>query len=300
MKKISSIFLVLFLCFIFPLHAQSTGIKEYGKKFFLGKTPCALVVVGYLHDADAVNRLIDHAIREAELAHAQLDWRNPNSEVARLNRAGDKNYYKLSKNVLDLFQRSILISKWTDGAFDITASGKVGDYKSIKLSEGKSAVRLKKEGMQVRFDGILDGYLADLLRDYVINGGMNHVLAKVGTSYSAMGSRANGAWKVNVQDDNGSFAHRALYIVLKNVASSTANFTDYKDNSITDPRYKKEIPLQARGASIVMKNASEAQAVSNAVMVLGPQAGYDLLLKLGSVKGMIVDKQGKFFRTPGF
>lgn len=285
---------------LLPLPARAQGgIKLYQRQFMAGRSPAVILIVGWQRDAKDVERLMDIVSQRVSETFMRLDWQNPSGDVARVNASAGVGPVQVSPDVADAFEKAKKISSWTKGAFDITYAGP-GSYKNIRVNKGNSSVELKKGGMQARFDNLIEGFLAEYMIRLIHTANMQNAMVKVGNVFRGMGSGVQGPWKIQVQDDAGTFAHHALNLVVSNAGIATASASQYRGRQLIDPRSKGAINPPCKGTTIVMKNAAEAQGIAFATFVLGPKKGYEMLVKLGNARGLIVDSAGKFIRTPGF
>ena len=298
-NRLVGAFAILFiLAVLLPVRAQAQGgVKLFQRQLMAGRSPAVILIVGWQKDQESVNRLIDVVSQRAAETFARLDWMNPASDVSRINASAGTAAVRVSPDVAEAFKEAKKISSWTKGAFDITYAGS-GSYKDIKA--GKNSVELKKSGMQARFDPLIEGYLAEYMIRLIYAAGMQNAMVKVGNVFRGTGSGVSGPWKIQVQDDAGTYAHHALNLVVSNAGIATASASQYRGTPLIDPKSKRAITPLCKGTTIVMQNATEAQGVAYAVFVLGPKKGYEMVTKLGNARGLIVDNNGKFIRTPGF
>ena len=276
------------------------GIKQFQRQFTLGgRLNGAILLVGWNKDTSDINRLMDTIIARASESYIRLDCQNPTSIVAQINsRAGSKEArVVVPTDVLSAFQAAKKISGWTGGAFDVTQMG-TGSYKNIKISDGSSSVELKKNGMRVCFTPIIEGLMADFILHSLSASNMTNAIVKVGYVFRGSGNSIAGPWKIQVQDDAGTYAHHALNLIVKNSGISTVSASQFRAKPLIDPRSKRQIALSCKGVTVVMQEAALAQGVARAVFVLGPQEGFKLLSS--KARGLIVSKSGQFLRTPGF
>lgn len=274
------------------------GIERYTRQFTIGgRLPGAILLVGWSKDAKDIQKLLDLVIARANESFGRLDWRNRTSEVARLNASAGKGAFRVSGDVLAAFQAAQKVSRLTGGAFDIAYSGP-GNYRNIKLKS--SAVEFNKPGMRVSFDPIMEGFLADLILRYIYASNMRNAIVKVGNVFRGMGQDLRGPWKIQVRDNEGTYAHHALNLTIGNTGVATISAGQFRSQPLIDPRSKKAVSPSLRGATIVMKEAALAQGMAHAIFVLGPNKGMAMLKKSGQAKGLIVDNAGKFIRSPGF
>lgn len=296
---ISGMTLLALSCLSLTSLAQG-GVERFTRQFTIGgRLPGAILLVGWSKDAKDIHKLLDLVIARANESYSRLDWRNRSSEVARLNSHAGKGRLKVSGDVLAAFQAAQKASRLTDGAFDIAYAGS-GSYRNIKVKDKGSTVELKKAGMRVSFDPIMEGFLADLILRYIYGSNMRNTIVKVGNVFRGMGQDLRGPWKIQVQDNEGTYAHHALNVTIGNTGMATISAGQFRSQPLIDPRSKKAISPTLRGTTIVMNEAALAQGMAHAIFVLGPDQGLALLKKSGQAKGLIVDQTGKFIRSPGF
>jgi thiamine biosynthesis lipoprotein len=68
---------------------------------------------------------------------------------------------------------------------------------------------------------------------------------------------------------------------------------------ILDPRTGRS-PIHTSGATVIASTAMDADALSTAAFVLGPVEGTAFLAQLPGVEGLLVAKDGRPSKTPGF
>lgn len=287
--------------FLFIASTALANPKQFARKFDVEGTTGAIMIIGYEEDNAAVEKLIDLAVDEAKRIHLELDHRNPQGDVGKLNALNDTAEVKLTEDVFTAFKAADRVARWTNGAFDITYASENGDYNSYKLNEEKNTIKIKKPGLKFRFDKIEQGYIADVLVRFIYAHGMKNALVKMGNVFRGIGSSLYGPWKVQIQDDAGTYAHRALNLGIQNSGAAILSRTQFNSSSpLIDPRSKQQIDPTIRGNTVVMKEAALAQAYAYALFVMGAKNGYEHSVALGQGKALIVDNKGTFLRTPGF
>ena len=149
----------------------------------------------------------------------------PESELYRLN-AGtlpqEDGAYILSDPLADLVGQGLSYSELSDGAFDITigpvsslwdfTSGTallpdeeelsqalaLVDYRQVSL-EG-NLLRFGMEGMQLDLGAIAKGYIADRMKDYLIEEGVGSAIIDLGGNILCLGTRPDGAlFRIGIQ-----------------------------------------------------------------------------------------------------
>lgn len=277
--------------------AQSQ-IKQYQKHTKIGGSlDTTILIVGWTADDASIHRLLELLVTKSTEAFNLLNWQNPYGETAKVNANAGNGPVVVSGITLGAFQAYKKIAEWTSGNFDLNY-GNAGSYRDVKINDRKSTIELKKSGMQIRFDNMLEGFLADLIIRYIHSANMNSAMAKVGNIFRGMGSSMHGPWRIQVEDDAGMFAHHALKLTVKNTGIATISGNQFRSKPLINPQTKQTMAPTCKGTTVVMNEAAFAQGLAFAVFVLGPEKGMKLLKKYG--KGLIVDNQGKFLRSPGF
>lgn len=293
--------IAIFFFLIIPItRASAESVRQFAREFHVGKSAGAIFIIGYERDARDIEKLIDMAVTEAKRTFTDLDWQNPASEIAKLNASSGKGEIKVSDNTVAILKAAERVSEWTHGAFDVSYASPSGNYSAIKINDQTRTIAIKKNGLQIRLDPIMDGFLADLMVRIIYAAGMQNTLVKMGNVFRGLGRSLHGPWKIQVQDDAGTYAHRALNLTVNNSGMATISQTDFRATQLYDPRSKNPVVIGCRGVTMIMNEAALAQGLARAIMVLGPVEGTTLMTKLGNVKGLIVDNAGKFIRSPGF
>ena len=120
-----------------------------------------------------------------------------------------------------------------------------------------------------------------------------------------LGRKPDGCdWTVGVQHPRESDAFVALTALRgRSLATSddyeTTFSEDFSKNHIFDPR-TGDSPSELASVSVAAPSAMQADAFSTAAMVLGVDRAVALIATLADVDALLVLKQGRMRRTPGF
>jgi FAD:protein FMN transferase len=300
-RKIVLSFIALAILLGMPasIRAQGRGIKQFQRSQSVGRMPTTIFIIGWHKDGKDIEKLFDIVYSRASQAASNLDWQNPNGDVGRLNARSGQGPQTVSQETLAAFEAFKKVAAWSGGAYDATYAGE-GNFRDVVVNRSGSTVELKKKGMQVRFDGIMGGFLADLMIRYIYAANMQNAMVKVGSVFRGLGNSMRGPWKIQIQDDAGTFARHALNLSVMNTGVATVSASEFRGKSIIDPRKKSAITQTCKGTVVIMRDAALAQGLANAAFILGPKGGMELLARAGNTKGLIVDNKGKFIRSPGF
>ena len=270
---------------------------------------------------------IDWAVAEITRIEKLISSWDPNSHTSAINANAGKKPVKVDRELIELIQRAIAISKLTDGAFDISYASmdkiwkfdgsmtampdaqtiassveKVG-FQNIVIDSKASTVFLKKEGMKIGFGAIGKGYAADKAKQLLIEKGVSAGIINASGDMNTWGKQTNGnPWKVaitNPLDKNKVFA--LLPIVNSAVVTSgdyekyvTFNGTRYAH--IIDPR----TGYPATGiisATVFAPKAELADALATSVFVMGIEVGLNRINQLPGIECIIVDDQGNIHKS---
>lgn len=304
--------------------ALNAGLAEVSVSRMLMGTVVNLTVVGEDRAAaeSAVAATLDH-MRELERV---LSRHQAQSELSRLNRAGSLD--DASATLLAVLQQAQLVSEQSGGAFDVTVkplldlyqgAHKDGalpddaalatvlplvDYRNLRF-DGRR-VSLARPGMQVTVDAIGKGYIVDEGTRVLRAHGFPNVLVEAGGDLLAAGVKEPGSpWTLGVQPPRSGAEGLVARFHVQDRAVATSgdymqSFTpDFSQHHILDPR-RGISPPALSSVSVVADDACHADALSTAVMVLGPEAGLALVERLPGVEALLITKDGEVRRSSAF
>lgn len=269
------------------------------------------------------NEFIDIAIAEITRIEKLISSWDPKSQTSLINSNAGIQPVKVSKELYDLIERSLAISKLTNGAFDISYASldkiwkydgsmkqmpsedeisssikKVG-FQNIIIDKENQTVFLKVEGMKIGFGAIGKGYAADKAKAMLIDKGVNSGIINASGDLNAWGKQANGKdWMVaitNPLNKEKAFSwlpiHNAAVVTSGNY-EKFVKFNGIRYSHIIDPRtgYPSTGILSV---SIFTNNAEFADAISTSIFVMGVDTGLDFINQLKGVECIIVDENNK-------
>ncbi len=307
-----------FCCIVNAQNAYKQTLKLMGSRFEI------TVVAQNETEGD---QYIKIAIAEIDRIEKLISSWDPNSETSKINNAAGKNPVTVSKELYDLIDRCLKISKLTDGAFDISYASmdriwkfdgsmktmpskeaiqesvsKVG-FENIILDKQNNSVFLKLPGMKIGFGAIGKGYAADKAKELLrINSVLSGIINASG-DMNTWGKQPDGSdWKValtNPMDKNKGFG--LLPVVDKAVVTSgnyekQVVFNGTKYSHIIDPRtgYPSTGVLSV---TVFAPKAELADALATSVFVMGKDTGLNRINQLPNVECIIIDEDGKIFKS---
>lgn len=273
------------------------------------------------------NLYIDQAIAEITRIERLISSWDPNSQTSAINRNAGIEPVKVDRELFNLIQRAIGISKLTDGAFDISYASmdriwkfdgsmkampaidsikasvtKVG-YQNIILDKNKSTVYLKLKGMKIGFGAIGKGYAADMAKTLLQKEGVTAGIINASGDMNTWGKQPDGKeWKVAITNPLNKNKAFALLPILNEAVVTSGNyekyvvFNDKRYTHIIDPR--TGYPSSGIISTTVFAPKAElADALATSVFVMGIEVGLNRINQLPKIECIIIDDNGKIFTS---
>ena len=178
------------------------------------------------------------------------------------------------------------------------------DYRTVELDSAALAVRLPK-AHKIGLGGIAKGYIVDRAADVLKKAGVQTFLVQAGGDLYGAGRKPDGSpWVSGIMDPRGPEGSSFATIELTDHAFSTAG--DYARSYVIGKRRYHHIidphtgyPATAsRSVTVWADDATTADAIDDAVFILGPEAGLKLVEASPGVGVVIVDKNNKVWVSP--
>ncbi len=272
-------------------------------------------------DAAAVRAAMEAAIMEIKRVESLMTTWRPDSEISQINAAAGDHPVAIGEESYAVVKEGVHTSEISQGTFDITFEGLHGlwkfdedldphpptaaevkkrlplvGYRHVHLDDAKRTVFLDKAGVKISLGGIAKGYGIDRATAVLDKAGLTSFYAQAGGDLYARGVKADGSpWIAGVRDPRGADGRYFAVLPVTDHAFSTAGdyertyFVDGKRyHHIIDPR--TGFPATAsRSVTIYAKTALQADAIDDAVFILGPVKGLALVDSLPDVGAVIVD-----------
>jgi FAD:protein FMN transferase len=268
-------------------------------------------------DAIAAQSAIAATFIEMERLIALFDHRQPFSPLAQLNQNG--HLPDPPAELVDLLHRAQQYGNLTGGAFDISIKPLLDayraglpaadqrplvDYRQIQISDRQ--IRLAQPGMALTLDGIAKGRVVDGATAVLQSRGFANILVEAGGDLMGLGTRLDGTpWQVGISHPRATDGTplRVLPVAMRAVATSgdyQHHFSqDFRQHHIVNPHTGLS-PDDLASVTVLAPSATDADALSTAVMVLGSEAGLALAARLPYVEALVVTKALEVRQTAGF
>jgi len=277
-------------------------------------------------DETALRAKLGKALAEVQrLERLMTTWRD-DSEISKINAAAGKEAIAVGPESFAVIEKSMWIGAHSEGVFDITfdamhgiwqfdegaepkipareaieSARKLIDYRKIEIDRDARTVKLAKEGMRMNLGGIAKGYAVDAAANVLRKEGVESFFVQAGGDLFVQGRKPDGSrYRVGVRDPRGKNTTDFFAMIeVEDHAFSTAG--DYERafvkggkryHHIIDPR--TGYPATAsRSVTVWAKDAFMADAIDDAVFILGPEKGLKLVDSIDDCGAVIVDRDNK-------
>ncbi|MFI5153767.1 MAG: FAD:protein FMN transferase [Chitinophagales bacterium] len=271
-------------------------------------------------DENFANDCIDEGIEEIQRIEKLLTTFNEESETALINRNAGIQPTRVSEETLLLIERSIRISRVTQGAFDITYGSvdkrlwnfdtnltalpdketakqmaRLINYRNIILDREKSSVMLKEKGMRIGFGGIGKGYAAEMAKKAMKERGLESGIVNASGDMTTWGLQADGRpWTIGIADPNAKGKIFSYMNITDMAVATSGNYEKYilvdgrKYSHTINPRTGLPI-IGIKSVTIITRNAEIADAMATPVMIMGILPGLNMINQIKDIEAIVVD-----------
>ncbi|HUV63525.1 MAG TPA: FAD:protein FMN transferase [Sedimentisphaerales bacterium] len=301
---------------------------DSGQQLVMGTFVHVVVVA---NDSTTAKKGVAAALEEVRRVDELMSDYKSDSDIGRANAEAAEHPVQVSDSTYEVLQRSVEFSKLSDGAFDITvgplvalfraekktgvvpteeqiaqAKAKVG-FEKLELDDRQKTVRFAVEGMRLDLGAIAKGYAVDKAIEAAQRCGAIGAMVDLGGNVKCFGSPPKGRdhWLIGVEDPNSAVegvGGGSLLFTLKITDAAMATSGDYQQFVVVAGKRYSHILNPQTGASaeglssvtIIADSATDADALSTAVSVMGPQKGLALIEKLPGTEAILVGSGPKY------
>jgi FAD:protein FMN transferase len=271
---------------------------------------------------------IDAGVAEIQRIERLLTTYSDDSETNLINRQAGIAPVRVSQETFDIIDRSLRISRLTQGAFDITYGSvdkrlwnfdqgmtslpdpatatrmvRLINYRNVIPNKMDTTVFLKEEGMRVGFGGIGKGYAAERAKVAMQQKGADSGIVNASGDLTVWGHQPDGKpWTIGIVNPNAA-GQVFSYLQVVNMAIATSgNYEKYV--MIGGRRYSHSInprtglPVTGvKSVTILCPNAELADALATPVMIMGIRAGLDLINQIKDIEAIVVDDENRIYTS---
>ena len=279
-------------------------------------------------DNGSTQNHIEAAVAEIRRIEKLFTTFSSDSQTSLINANAGIEPVTVSNEVYGLIERSIAISKITQGAFDITYGSidkslwnfdkkmtklpskedalkmvHLINYNNIILDPVTTSVFLKEKGMRIGFGGIGKGYAAEMAKAVLLQKGVTSGIINASGDLTAWGQQPDGRpWRIGISNpDKPQDIFSYLDISGKAVATS-GNYEKYimiggkKYSHTIDP--KTGLPISGiKSVTVISANAEFADAMATPIAVMGIKAGIYLIDQIPDLHCIIIDDNNAIYTS---
>jgi len=285
-----------------------------------------VVTITVVHpELEEARQMVAASLEEMQRLEDVLSRHRSDTPMGRLNAAG-----RLAvppPELVELLVASAEYARLSDGAFDVTvaplldlyessfrlrggpptdpevdAALELVDFRAVQVDD--QVISFDDARMSVTLDGIAKGYIVDRTIDVLVARGSERVMVNAGGDMATGGpGSATDPWTIGIQDPHVANDYVGLARLGGECIATSGDYMrsfteDRRHHHIIDPRTGRS-PIHTSSVSIVTGSAMDADALSTAVLVLGPEAGVALIDRISGAEGVIVTKGGDRVRSSG-
>jgi thiamine biosynthesis lipoprotein len=280
----------------------------------------------HARDRASASAQLDAAIGDAKHLETLLSRHDPDSEVSRLNRRAGQGAVAVSPLLAEVVERAHRATTATRGAFDPSVGplvtlwteaarrDRIPDARELAAAlerVGPSRFRVASRavvleaGSRLDLGGIAKGFALDRMAERLRGADVAAALLAFGqSSVWALGAPpGEEGWRLLVRGPAGGVVGT---VVLRDQALSVSGSLSQGSRiegrdfgHVLDPRSGWPLTLR-RQALVVAPDATEAEVLSTALLVLGEEEGVELVEALPGCEGLLLDAAGGRWQTSGF
>lgn len=260
-------------------------------------------------DPQAIRLALQAAVDQVD---GQMSTWVPHSDLMRLNAQPVGVWVSLPPSLMTVLRLALEIGRASDGAFDIGVgaavrawgfnaqavdAGQIQQALKARLPPAHQIVELDSIGGRARrmapveldLNGIAKGYGVDRLAEVLAGFGIASGLVGIDGEMRAFGLHpGEQPWTLAVEMPDPD--RRSVHSILALQDAAVATSGDYRHwvdvggrrlSHTMDPRRGAPLPAPPASVTVVAQSCAVADAWATALMVLGPQAGAALALRMG-------------------
>ena len=313
------------LCFAATL--SSLALAASPDQIFYESRPAmgtSFEVYLYAPNRERASQLFEAAFDEIERVEAALSNYRSSSELSRINASAANAPVVTDPEVFALLQRAFVYSRKSDGPFDVTV-GKLmkawgffrgaGHYPSseelaraleqtgwqrVRLDQRTRSVLFLARGIELDLGGIGKGYALDCVARVLREAGVTAALISSGSSsiYAIGAPPGQAGWPVRLSDPLDRTGTLSTILLKDQSLSTSGNYEKFFQLNgrtychIMDPRTGRPVEGMLQ-TSVIAPEATDSDALSTAVFVMGPEHSAQLLDSIAGTSAIFVtDKNG--------
>lgn len=337
LKTIAGIVIIIFILFSLfntlskkeaPEKNKPSNNEVVNNQYFFLNSILTLNINDDDVDKEKISSQIKAKVQELE---NKFTLSSPDSEVSKINENAAIKPVKVSDDTFFVIKSSLKYSELSDGKFDITVGDLVKlwaidtenekvptdeqiksslskiDYRKIVLDESKKTVFLKDKSMVIDLGAIAKGYVADVIKDILVQNDVKSAIVNLGGNVYAHGSKNGKDFKVGIRDPFSQDMNKYLgiykaqdsTIVTSGVYERFFEKDGKRYHHILSTKTGYPVDNELVAVVIITKNSMQADALSTTAFAMGLQDGMFLIEELKDVEAIFITNDKQIFKTSG-
>jgi thiamine biosynthesis lipoprotein len=300
-----------------PVVSSQTPPFVHKKRYAMGTV---FEIVAYSDSAGRASSAIDQALDEVVRLDNVMSNFKPESDLSRMNREAHLLAVKIPADLYKVIETSLVYSRLSDGEYDVSVGPVVDLWKAAlaggaaptaaEQAQARSCVGYRQieliapdqiefhsDCMCIDLGSIGKGYAVDRAMEILHSNGIERAYIDAGGStIYGMGTPPNGdGWLVHLRDPSNQLDPEVKLInnsVSTSEQSVASTLTGDAPGHIVVPGSGE--PLRTRYAvSVTAKSATDSDALSTTLLLLGPEKGAALVSRLKDVTAIWVSADGQ-------
>lgn len=272
-------------------------------------------------------KLIDECFKLCDYYEEIFSSTISTSETARLN---TEKTLAVSDEMLELLELSLKYCRLSDGVFDISIAPvsflwdfqaqnpSVPDKSLIEqniahvnynnISISGNMVTLNDSAMSIDLGAVAKGYIADRLKDYLVENGVTSAIIDLGGNILLIGSKpGNIPFNIGIRKPFYSYTETAAIMKLSDISIVSSGVYE-RCFSIDNVLYHHLLDTQTgypvnnglTSVTIIAPESAEADILSTATFLLGLDKGLRLINSLDGIYAVFITDDGTLHYSDGF
>lgn len=275
------------------------------------KTFSGLGTVNHIRAYGSNEKVMETAVARVAEIECRMSAFLADSDLSRLSRSAGKGFQPVHPDTYRLIQKAVAFSALSQGAMDITirplvelwginkkgnfipsdnqikAALNFVNYRDIRFDDEHTAITLERPGQSLDLGGIAKGYAADEVKRILQENGVKSALVNLGGNVTALGARPDGSpWRIGIQNPLAPTGEYIGVLSVQDRAVVTSGTNErffirdgVRYHHILNPETGKPAQSPFLSATVVCSSSADADALTTALFVLGPERGTALLEK---------------------
>lgn len=324
MKYTKTRILIPALCLIFPVlyFSHSPKTEPITKTSFKLNT----VVTITIYDSDNT-ALLDEAFALCDYYENLFSRTRNGSEIYQLNQG---TLTEVSDETIQLLQTALSYSDASGGRFDPTIGAvsslwnfhaekpalpdekalqnalSLVDYKNIQIHD--NTVSFAKKGVLLDLGSIAKGYIADRIKEFLVEQGVTSAILDLGGNILCIGSKPDGApFQVGIRQpfSDEPTTVETLEITDRSVVTSGIYERNFELDGklyhhLLDPKTGYPCNNELASVTIISEKSADGDALSTSCYLLGLEKGMELIGKYENVEAIFVTKENEIYYSDHF